>query len=447
MERIIRQSFLRGILIFSVIFIALLVFIVIAANVYFPDMILDRYISKSRLLAKKLSRSIQDVRVFGGSNHLIKKIVRLNFPQEENVVHIVVRDKKGTMTYQNPGSGEKLSFADVLKKPRTVIEEVVEDDKDKVQLVRLRGKKRDVLYYKISSPIYRNGIKVGDVSVGISKRLVSSKIELNKGQLQQIAFIISLGIVAVLVLSYFISIRFFLKFKRSELKASQLKHMAYVGELSSGLAHEIRNPLNTMSINLQLLKESIERGDTDKVEKKLTVLEHAKDHAANVLTEFMNFAKYKKAESESFDLLKTIKRVASMLEEGLHKRGITLILDIPPAGIKIKANEQEISQVVFNLMLNSMESMDQAEERILRVEASAQKKDLILTVEDTGAGMDEFTLSNMFTPFFSKKKQGTGLGMAMVKRVIDEHSGTITPVSEPGKGTRINIRLEEVVEQ
>jgi len=445
MERMIRQSFLRGVLIFSLVFVAFLVFVVVAVNAYFPDLILQRYISKSRMLVKRLSRSIQDVRVIAGRNHMIRKYVKLNFPQEENIVNIIVRDLKGTMTYHNSGSGEKLSFADVMRRPRAVIEEVVEDDKDKIHIVRLRGKKSDILYYKISSPIFRDGRKVGDVSVGISKRLVSSKIQLNKGQLQQIFLIVSLSIVLVLILSYFISIRFFLKFKRSEMRASQLKHMAYVGGLSSGLAHEIRNPLNTMSITLPLLKESIERGDTDKLEKKLTVLEHAKEHAANVLTEFMDFAKYRQTRLDVFDLLKTVKRVSAMLEEGIRSRGITLVIKFPPSGVRIEANEQEISQVLINLLLNSMDAMDEVVKRELRIEAVVVKKDLILTVKDSGIGMDEFTVKNMFTPFFSKKKKGTGLGMAMVKRIVDEHGGEITPYSVVGEGTLIEMKFGGII--
>lgn len=441
-------GFLKGVLVFSAFFAVLLVLIILAGTFYFPDYVLHHYLTKSRTLARSLSQSIQDVRVFGGENTL-KKIVRLNFPQEENIVNIVVRDLKGTMTYQNTAPGESLSFAEALSRNRSVVEDVIETSPDKVQVVQLRSRSSDSHFYKISSPIYRDGVKIGDVSVGISKRQVSSKMELTRGQLKELAFVIALSLVFVLLVSYFISIRFFLKFKRSELRASQLKHMAYVGELSSGLAHEIRNPLNTMSINLQLLRESIRSGDTEKVDSKISVLERAKNHAADVLTQFMDFAKYKPARTEVFDLLKLVRNVVAMVEEDLKEKRIELVLEIPPGGLNIEANQQELSGMLFNLVLNAMDALDALpaaqDRRELRIIAAAQKKDLRLAVVDTGEGMDDFTRAHVFTPFFSKKKKGTGLGMAMVKRIVDEYQGTITIDSSPGAGTRIEIMIEGVV--
>jgi hypothetical protein len=103
---LLSQGFLKGMLVFSAFFALLLVLIILAATFYFPDYVLRQYLSKSRILAKSLSQSIQDVRVFGGENTL-KKIVRLNFPQEENIVNIVVRDVKGTMTTRTRPRGNR----------------------------------------------------------------------------------------------------------------------------------------------------------------------------------------------------------------------------------------------------------------------------------------------------------------------------------------------------
>jgi hypothetical protein len=256
-------------------------------------------------------------------------------------------------------------------------------------------------------------VKIGVVSVGICKRQVSSKMELTRGQLKELAFVIALSLVFILLVSYFISIRFFLKFKRSEMRASQLKHMAYVGELSSGLAHEIRNPLNTMSINLQLLHESIKSGDTDKVDSKISVLERAKNHAAEVLTQFMDFAKYKTARTEVFDLLKLVKNVVAMVEAELKEKKIELVLEIPPAGLNIEANSRR-SPECYSIWF----SMPWMHWMLFRHKAGgncgsaprSRKKTCGWRSLTRGRAWTSLPGRMFFTPFFSKRRRGPGSG-------------------------------------
>jgi len=438
----IKNRLIKKVVIISLLFILVAFLLLIALNAYFPEMLLDRYIEKSRRVAKHISKRIKNVHVLSGRHSMVKKIVSLNFPDEQNIINIVVRDNSGHLTYQNESKGEKTPFSEIIKERNELNLEMQKFRK--TRFVSMKSKNGKVAYYRISSPIIRDGKRIGDVFIGISKRRLFNRIRLDKQQVENIIYIGSLILFSILTLSFFISLWLFIKFRKSEEHAQSLKGLAYIGEISGGLAHEIRNPLNIISINLKLLKEKVEDSNPILL-NKIGILEKANNNAASVLTKFLDFARFKKANKTNFNLIDEIEYVASMFSAEFEMLGIFFQIKCDDYNIDVFADRDHIHQICINLLRNSVDALEGCSEKKISLQVHRSKKDVIIIFKDTGKGMDEFTLKNIYTPFFSKKEGGSGLGLAVIKRIVDEYNGDIDAFSELDKGAKIEIKLPGVV--
>jgi C4-dicarboxylate-specific signal transduction histidine kinase len=134
-----------------------------------------------------------------------------------------------------------------------------------------------------------------------------------------------------------------------------------------------------------------------------------------------------------------------LLEDRFRSKKITVALECERDACRIKADQNEMRQILLNLLMNSIDALETRRKRAITLRLVPAKQDLVLVVADNGIGMDEFTIKNIYAPFFSKKAHGTGLGLAVVKRIVDEYDGEIECRSAPGKGAEFEIRLSGVV--
>ncbi|HOG65229.1 MAG TPA: ATP-binding protein [Spirochaetota bacterium] len=443
MENSFKKRVVRTIVFVSASFAVLALLAFVGINSWLPDYLLKKYINKSRELAQVLSRSIDGQSIDTPHERLVRRIVQLNFPEERNFVHIVIRDKSGTPMYVERGEHDEQPLSEMLDKKREGVEELSEDGPSQI----VQYKERNIVYYTITTPIIQSGKKTGDVVVGFSKKYLTDRIELNRSQVTQLVFLGSISLIVVLLLSFLFIMHLFIKFKKSEETADSFKRMAYVGEISSGLAHEIRNPLNLMSINLQLMREGLEKGETERVLKKIEILEKAKDHAARILSEFLGFAKMRSKEREIFGMSQIIDEIRNLFSAEVQARQAELEIISTPDDLTIRADRAEIRQILINLLINALDAVGTREVRTVHIDIQSKRHDLLMTISDSGSGMDEFTLANIYTPFFSKKHGGTGLGLAVVKRIVEEYDGKIECQSIPGQGTTFVVTLKGILAQ
>lgn len=437
------RKLLKRVVIATLCFVIVIGSAILLINNLLPGYLQAEYIQKSRILARTLSKTIQDVKIFSGKEKMIRRMVQLNFPEERNIVNIVVRDKRGQTMYESSGAHEGMLFSEILKKRQQTTEESLSDERTKI--IKVRSQNKNLTYYKITAPIIRNGIKTGEVVVGLSKKTLTDKIQINQSQLAQMVFLGSMGLLGVVSFSFLISMWLFVMFKKSQSKVNYLSRLAYVGEISSGLAHEIRNPLNTMSLNIQLLKENIENGDREKIFKKLDTLEKAKDQAAITLEKFLDFAKPKKSNAETISIKGIINQTLGMLQGKLQSRNISIVVRYTDEKAAINADPSEIMQILLNILINAIQSFNDEKDKKIKVDVKVSKDDLIIVIEDNGIGMDDFTLQHMYTPFFSKKQEGTGLGMAVVKKLVEEYNGVIQCHSTVNGGTKFILNFKGMV--
>ena len=216
----------------------------------------------------------------------------------------------------------------------------------------------------------------------------------------------------------------------------------YVATLAGGLAHEIRNPLSTIKLNLQLLQEDWADPQTPKekrTSRKLRVLESEVQRLAQTLDDFLRFIRVDRLQLEPTDINELAAEVAEFVEPELARTKTELREQYAQNLPRCAADPKLLKQAMLNVILNAQHAMPDGGELILRT--SHANGTVNVDIIDTGQGVPKGVKGKLFDAFFSTKKDGSGLGLTMTKRIVDQHGGTIDFHSEPGKGTDFVIRI------
>ena len=224
--------------------------------------------------------------------------------------------------------------------------------------------------------------------------------------------------------------------------------------VARGLAHEIKNPLSTMAINLTLLEEEFSGDRSEEAPepsprdkrclKRLGVLHREVSHLEGIVDDFLRFARGGQVNRAPGDLLALVREVLDFTAPQHQSAGIVVHADLPPSLPLVMIDSDAIRRVVMNLLVNARQAMPGGGELICQLHRDGAWAELRLT--DTGMGMDEEQLSKCFDLYWSTKRGGTGLGLPTVRRTVVEHGGTIDVVSDPGRGTSFTLRLPLVQE-
>jgi signal transduction histidine kinase len=217
---------------------------------------------------------------------------------------------------------------------------------------------------------------------------------------------------------------------------------AEIASLAGGLAHEIKNPLSTISMNLELLAEDLEESDAPRdrrMIKKIHVLQRECRHLEEILNAFLQFARVGELELVETDLNQLVLDFIDFYQPQAQERGIDisphLASNLPP----VRLDPALMRQVLMNLTLNAQQAMPGG--GLLELQTHFRDGRVLLDFIDNGCGMDERTCERIFQVFFSTKPGGSGLGLPTVRKIVESHHGAICCESEPGQGTRFTISL------
>jgi signal transduction histidine kinase len=223
--------------------------------------------------------------------------------------------------------------------------------------------------------------------------------------------------------------------------------MAFLGELAGGLAHEVRNPLSTMKVNLQLLSEEFERDagpetSGKRAQRRIATLQQAVARLEEIVNDFLNFARGLELNREPSDLNGVIEEVVVFVEPEAKRHGVHLRTAYAPDLPSLDVDRKYLQQALLNLLLNARQAIaETGRPGELMITTRRDGDRVRVDVTDTGPGIPPDALPRIFDAFFSTKKGGTGLGLATTRRIVEEHGGTIDAASEVGKGTSFTIRL------
>jgi signal transduction histidine kinase len=235
-------------------------------------------------------------------------------------------------------------------------------------------------------------------------------------------------------------------------QAQENAHLAKLGAMTAGLAHEIRNPLSTIGLNAQLLSEALDElalpeEKTSPLHKRINILRREVDRLGGILEDFLRYAGQLQLHPVETNIVSLLQELVDFFLPQTDRHSITLTLESPDAPLVASVDPSYLKQAILNLLLNATQAMDSHSRAdsgntlAISLHPLESNTALRIDIRDTGPGMSPEMLEQIFAPYFSTRPAGAGLGLPIAKRIIDAHQGTIDVASTPGKGTTFSITL------
>jgi len=301
------------------------------------------------------------------------------------------------------------------------------------------------------APEYVMGVRLskqerGHLLVGVSTRVLDE--QLSQFQEPWRWSSIQITVICVAILAVF-SAYIVLLHERARSLTAQLheeSRLAYVGTLAAGIAHEVRNPLSSVKMNVQMMERKLAeladpaqadyfRGKVERIKGEIERLEDSVNH-------FLAFSRPAPLRFESVRLNDAVDNVLELLEPQCQAKGVQLARryarDLPP----IELDPRQFVQAIQNLVLNAIQALGRG--GTITVTTEATPGGAALSVADNGPGIPKDVQEHIFEVFFTTREGGTGLGLNIVSRIVEEHHGKLTVESEPGKGATFRIELPRV---
>ena len=230
--------------------------------------------------------------------------------------------------------------------------------------------------------------------------------------------------------------------REERLARIRTQRLAQLGTLLAGFAHEVRNPLSTIGLNLQLVLEDFREPETTRdkrTQKRLSTVEAEVRRLQKILEEFLSFARAPEPKLAPLVLNERLQALVDFAEPELRDAGVSLRFYPGHDVGSVPGDWDHLQGAVANLLRNAKEATPAGGEVMLSTARDGAF--VVVRVTDTGAGIPAELQPRVFEPYFSTKKSGTGLGLPTVRRVAEEHGGSLTLQSEVGKGTQFTLRL------
>jgi signal transduction histidine kinase len=230
------------------------------------------------------------------------------------------------------------------------------------------------------------------------------------------------------------------RIRRENDRIARLNQLAEMGKLAAGLAHELKNPLSTLKLNLQLMEEDLaELPGAERSLIRLGTLKKEADRLRQTLDDFLRFAGRIELRLEAVSVNSLVEDLIDFIHPQAQASKIRVLTALAPENPQCRLDPNLFKQALLNLLLNAVQAMPNGGELLVRTIAAKDR--VVLYVSDTGIGIAKENLPHIFDAYFTTKKGGTGLGLPTTRRIIEEHNGHITLQSDPGRGTSFRIEL------
>jgi len=227
------------------------------------------------------------------------------------------------------------------------------------------------------------------------------------------------------------------EFKELEKKFYESQKLAAIGQLSAGIAREVRNPLSSIKMSLQILEKRLQPDGNDL--KRFRIAQREVEHLEKLVSDVLIYAKPLDPHKEPSDMRAVVEGALAMVEKSLKDKNIEVHKRFPEDLRSIPVDQAMLRQALINLFQNASDAMEPGGQ--LTISLKDMKHLITIEIEDNGCGIAEDDLPHLFNPFFTRKSYGTGLGLTQVKKIVDQHGGEIEVTSKMGEGTRFIISL------
>ncbi|MBU0674946.1 MAG: HAMP domain-containing protein [Proteobacteria bacterium] len=228
----------------------------------------------------------------------------------------------------------------------------------------------------------------------------------------------------------------------------RMEKIATMGQIAASVNHEIKTPLNSLYLNLQLLTRKINKydwGENKTRDGLLTltgIIDNEISRISEILEEFVLYARFAPPDLKQDEVNSLLRNLGEMIGENARKGGVDLRLELDEGLPPVMIDRKKLIQALLNLSVNSIHAMPEG--GTLTLKSSGDKTTQTIKIIDTGSGILEEDLTHIFEPFFTKKEKGTGFGLAIVKRIVEDHKGMITCESFPREYTCFTITLPQL---
>jgi len=289
--------------------------------------------------------------------------------------------------------------------------------------------------------------ELGFLHIGISQGELRRSIDTLRTDLIRTTALIAGLTAAVLLLAYLIIWRLWSHGQRLEYQARESERMAYIGTLASGLAHEIRNPLNSLNLNMQMLEEEMAVRPTAQSSSRIMAITRDEIHRLErLVTEFLLYAKPPPLNLATVPAVQLLERCRQVLAGELEALGARLFIEDHSQGAQVRVDPGQMGQLLLNLVQNALAAVEEKGRPFeVRLRALRTGSQVVLEVEDQGVGMSTEQQEKMFELFYSTRKGGAGLGLAVVQRIARAHGADLEVSTTLGQGTKVQVRLPAVV--
>ncbi len=301
--------------------------------------------------------------------------------------------------------------------------------------------------YSVQVPLMGASLQpVGEVRVGISEGMVQRDLEdLRKSYQKKVTAAAAAGAV-VLIVGLFYVLHLIGKNRRLEQSRLAAERRSYVGLLASGLAHEIRNPLNAMNMNLQMLEEEVQMIPGANREDYGELLDSTKseiERLERLVNNFLAYARPARPSFEKTDLNRLVREIVKFLDADFTQSGVEVELELEPMLPEAELDATQFKQAVMNLLVNARQIMKHGGTITITTRPGAGGE-LVLEIRDTGPGIRPEAQERIFQVFFSSRGGGTGLGLPIARQIVERHGGFIELESKPGHGATFRIRIPRI---
>jgi len=456
-----RPAYRRRLIASSVLFAILLL-----ANIGVVGFLVFRYLSESvisealegsRQGASRLAQQLRDLPVDGqfspgvvGGVFHVRELYNILDTYVDNELtgrqiasYVVITDRNGEIIYQN----RSLRGKSVALRPRDGRPGEGGRDDQPFPLGRLVVERNEEQVYDIVVPVAdQSGEAAATVHLLVPENQLEERVTRLRRTLITNVFIGAGLSLLFLMVGFLYVLRMLNRTRRLEAEAQMADRLAYVGTLAGGLAHEIRNPLNAMNMNVQMLQEELEDvpEESDRKQEYIDLLEINRREIMRLerlVSDFLAYARPQQLRTEPLDPTVLVNEVADFLEAEFRRRGVTLVRRVAAGLPRFAADPGQLKQALINVMINAADAVTEQQGQV-EISAFRDGEDrLTLAVADNGGGIPPQEAERIFQIFHSTKKGGTGLGLAISQRIVETHGGTITAGASESGGALFTITL------
>lgn len=397
--------------------------------------LVDEAREEARRTAETASEQIRSVVERSGASS-ISEIVRhpevrreLEILSNEGAISVAaILDENGQIIYQKFCKGSLVSERSALKglrdfKPnasRILAQEGEEPLGDNT------GMPPSIIPVKF--PIQADGRTVGHIQIGLAAQPNLGRIDTLSQQITTNLSVMVLIVFSILLLTIALVYNAFRRQMELRQRAVHAEHLASIGALASGLAHEIRNPLHAMNLHLEVAREDLEaeeeEADRSEAGRTIQSVQRQIEQLNSIVSGFLNAAAPPRMEFSEMRMCQLLREVTCFLRPDFENRGIEVEVDLPEE-IVIEGDRQALYQVLMNLLINARQALERGDQRRIRISAERERKCWKIYIEDSGPGLPEGEKEMLFKTFVTKRSGGTGFGLSIARRIVEAHGGRI----------------------